>query len=569
MIKWRVAVLNPGDHIRVKRDHYYHHGIFIGDNQVIHFTGEQNDSINNKENVKVRKTSIEFFLKNSVAEKAFYSGKDEKYLRKPREILEIAEKSIGEGNYNLVFNNCEDFVERTIYKTGVKKLKFHLGHFLGRVFFKVTGIIQFMLIIKPKYYYESLKAKRESKDIKGGAIIISNHSSSLDYFTFIFRYFFHNPHAMVGELIYNRKSLRHLCNLFETINVDRNEVGNVDAYIEAKRYLKNGKSVIIFPEGRFEDNPGEIENIKTSAIVLSYETNKPIIPYYINGKYGTFKRSQIIAGEKIYVRDLVKGNELTPKDIEEVKAFIIKKLKALKHQQNAYIVSKTKKLFASNLIYQDISRYTAIPLGFLIFMAKKHYIGDKKKIKNAMKERCLLAPNHTSMCDVVFMYMYFMQRRLRIFALDKVFEVPFVSWFMKRSGVIIYNRDSNGGFDLRSFRETSNILEGNGCVVMFPQGHISKTNHVDGDTKPGLAMHSLRSNAPIIPIIFSRVTGPFRLVHILIGDPIYPEDYKINNELPSLEEYNNIVTSKLSELQVLSRKIYPKKEKQNEKSITK
>jgi len=51
--------LNLGDHIYVRRLLYSHHGIYAGDGNVIHYTGEEKE----KKDPLVRETIIEDFLK--------------------------------------------------------------------------------------------------------------------------------------------------------------------------------------------------------------------------------------------------------------------------------------------------------------------------------------------------------------------------------------------------------------------------------------------------------------------------------------------------------------------------
>ena len=41
-MQWIIRELLPGDHIRVKRPLYYHHGIYVGKGKVIHYSGKDN-----------------------------------------------------------------------------------------------------------------------------------------------------------------------------------------------------------------------------------------------------------------------------------------------------------------------------------------------------------------------------------------------------------------------------------------------------------------------------------------------------------------------------------------------
>jgi hypothetical protein len=99
-----------GDHIKVNRGMYYHHGIDLGDDTVIHYTGEPGK----KSNASVKRTSMSEFLNGGTYEIVKYS----KSLDKEATILK-AYKLVGEKNYNLFFNNCEHFA--TYCKLGESK----------------------------------------------------------------------------------------------------------------------------------------------------------------------------------------------------------------------------------------------------------------------------------------------------------------------------------------------------------------------------------------------------------------------------------------------------------------
>ena len=480
--------------------------------------------------------------------------------RTPLHFAAKVEEAAKKENIDLKLPKKVEKPEKNLEKVG----NFHFLHFLARCFIKITGFLFYIIFVTPRFFYATRKAKKESKKVKGGAIIIGNHSSTFDYVTLLYRHFFRVVHTFVGPAIYRFRSLRHLCNVLENIEVKKDDAANIEALRKAKIYLNKGKTIAIFPEGRFEDNPGEIERFSSSAIRLSFETNKPIIPYYFKGNYGVFRRAKFNVGEKIYVRDLVKGDELTNEEIIRVNKYLQDVIKKLKHQLQSYESTKTKTFFSKKHIISDIFKITAFPFGYCVFPGKKIYVGDKKKVKLAMKERVLLAPSHTSFFDVVIMYLYFISRRLRIFALKKAVSGKFLHPLTKAAGVIEYDRDAKGGFDLHAFKETDEILEGNGAVVMFPQGHIVDSGSVqEGDLKQGLALHALRRNVPIIPIVFGKVTRPLQINRIYIGDPLYPSDFleSVDSSKENIAKFTEILQQKMIELQSISQNYSKKKEK--------
>ena len=115
-MKWTIRELKEGDHIRVKRPHYYHHGIYVGDSNVIHYCSETGDSIDHPELVYVRETSIDFFSSGEIVEVASLNLFELLYSRKREERIKIAKSMLGEGNYNFLHNNCETLANKCCYK---------------------------------------------------------------------------------------------------------------------------------------------------------------------------------------------------------------------------------------------------------------------------------------------------------------------------------------------------------------------------------------------------------------------------------------------------------------------
>ena len=80
------------------------------------------------------------------------------------------------------------------------------------------------------------------------------------------------------------------------------DLGGADAqwYIDAERYITNGGSMIIFPEGGIARG-GKIEKFKPGASLLSASTGATVIPVAIYGEYDMVfgKRQKIMIGKAI------------------------------------------------------------------------------------------------------------------------------------------------------------------------------------------------------------------------------------------------------------------------------
>jgi len=124
--------LNLGDHIYVRRLVYSHHGIYAGDGNVIHYTGEEKE----KKDPLIRETDIEDFLKGGKLRRRNY-----KKRLPPSETLSLAKKHLSKNSYSLALNNCEHFA--TYCATGKKKsrqLREAVGGLVG-IALTITGTI--------------------------------------------------------------------------------------------------------------------------------------------------------------------------------------------------------------------------------------------------------------------------------------------------------------------------------------------------------------------------------------------------------------------------------------------
>ena len=139
--------LRKGDVIGVHRigGVYDHYGIYTGKGKVIHFSDEGSDM---GDDIRIRRATLAQFkngadnvfvvdfeayrdyvenpgllelLEEGIAGIALRSlfGSETITIYSPEETVKRAESQLGEGNYNLVFNNCEHFA--VWCKTGVKE----------------------------------------------------------------------------------------------------------------------------------------------------------------------------------------------------------------------------------------------------------------------------------------------------------------------------------------------------------------------------------------------------------------------------------------------------------------
>ncbi len=124
---WAYKTPVRGDHIRVNRGMYNHHGIYITDDEVIHFSSEDDDNILGSDN-QVLRTDITGFLRNGRLEVKIYTQEEIADLFPVEDIINWARACVGDERYHLVFNNCEHFAN---YCTLGKHHSGQVSRFLG------------------------------------------------------------------------------------------------------------------------------------------------------------------------------------------------------------------------------------------------------------------------------------------------------------------------------------------------------------------------------------------------------------------------------------------------------
>lgn len=114
MSKWEIKGPYVGAHIRVQYKSIYHHGIYIGNDEVVQF-GLPFDMFRKPEEVKVIKSNIEEFLQGEFLEVRIFDRKERKLKNKDEEIVQIALSKLGEGGYDIIHNNCEHFANLCVF----------------------------------------------------------------------------------------------------------------------------------------------------------------------------------------------------------------------------------------------------------------------------------------------------------------------------------------------------------------------------------------------------------------------------------------------------------------------
>ena len=192
------------------------------------------------------------------------------------------------------------------------------------VFTKITAWPLQFLCFRTKVYYEDKSV--QGRHIKGGAIIISNHTSIFDYAVYLFVFWSRTLRFQMAEVLFKKKGLSLLLRALGGVFVDRTgfDFGFV---AKSQRIIEKGGVVGIFPESRLplpdEERPLPF---KTSAAYIALTTGAPIVPVVTNGSYFTKKRARVLIGKPVYAEGLTKPGASEKENLQAVSDALRKKI---------------------------------------------------------------------------------------------------------------------------------------------------------------------------------------------------------------------------------------------------
>lgn len=108
---WRKGEPSMGDHIRVRRigGLYYHHGIYVSDDEVISFAGDDDYNPIDWWDTEIQATSFEQFRQGGEIEVRQYTKEEAENLCDVDDTIAFARACLGNKDYDLLFHNCEHF----------------------------------------------------------------------------------------------------------------------------------------------------------------------------------------------------------------------------------------------------------------------------------------------------------------------------------------------------------------------------------------------------------------------------------------------------------------------------
>lgn len=198
--------------------------------------------------------------------------------------------------------------------------------------------------------------------------------------------------------------------------------------------------------------------------------------------------------------------------------------------------------------------YILLPLAWIVFHIgfRVECVG-RENLKKIETRGCILAPNHISAIDPVFVVITrFWGRRMVAFAKKELFEINgFLSWFFRCAGAVCVRGTKE---ELGVIDDTVAFCKEGGTLLIFPEG----TREKEGTFLPlksGLFLIAAQAAVDVIPvrIVYHTSDGKMKLfckVTVHYGAPIPAGQFAMEGrrDIKKLRENKQLLLEKWNEL---------------------
>lgn len=188
----------------------------------------------------------------------------------------------------------------------------------------------------------------------------------------------------------------------------------------------------------------------------------------------------------------------------------------------------------------------------LFFGGTRVHIRGRENLDPA--RACVYVANHASYLDIPILLVH-LPRGVRFLAKASLFHVPFIGWYMRRTGHLPVRGGARA--DARRLLQAVRYVRAGHSLVVFPEGGRGLTDELQ-EFRPGVFLAALKSGVSIVPLtllgtrrILPRYGWHWRPGRItLVVDPALETAGKKRDELAAVvEQVRRRIESNLREVE--------------------
>lgn len=190
--------------------------------------------------------------------------------------------------------------------------------------YEVSRLVYVVLLIPYRTMLLTPEGKRFRGKIKGGAILAANHTTFSDPFVVGSAFWYRRMNFFTADVVMATKTREKLLKAAGSIKVNRG-ITDIEAVRSAVEVLKQGRLLLIFPEGSVQE-VGDVKQIKSGAALMALQAGVPIIPLFICYNPHWYNRRKVIVGNPIDPKALCQHKIPTTADIENITGQLFKEM---------------------------------------------------------------------------------------------------------------------------------------------------------------------------------------------------------------------------------------------------
>ena len=203
-------------------------------------------------------------------------------------------------------------------------------------FIKVTGSVTAFIWKRPKICYAGDK---KASLVKDGVLIASNHVTWTDPIMLYCVFWRRRLRFWATKDLFQKPLVNFLFRSAGCIPIDKDNF-NMATLRHSVDLLKNGKALLIFPEGEVNQQ-GETLSFKSGIVLMSQLSGAPIQPVFLVRPKKWYHRNVAIVGEPIDVRGMC-SRFPTVDELQTVSEKVRERELALEEHYNNVISKKSK-----------------------------------------------------------------------------------------------------------------------------------------------------------------------------------------------------------------------------------
>lgn len=185
-------------------------------------------------------------------------------------------------------------------------------------------------VLMPIYRHKRIHVSggKYTKRLKGGVIVVSNHTGFSDPFLIGTAFWYRRVFFLAAKEVMRNKLVEVLLKGMGCIKIDR-DISDINAIRKCVDLLKSGKLLSMFPQGGITAN-GEVDKIKSGAILISMQAGVPIVPAYTLKRKHWWSRQKVVIGDEFNCREKCNKRFPSVSDIAVLSEQLLEKMEECK-----------------------------------------------------------------------------------------------------------------------------------------------------------------------------------------------------------------------------------------------